>query len=146
MTAPSNTQNLGYNYRGQAWSDGNPITRVPMADGSNAEGVAALAYRWTGALWVPQTIPATVTTGKVTVTTAGTRVEIIGSATPIQSVTIKALAANTGAIYVGNSGVTSSNGFALAKGDTVSLDLVDLSTIWIDCSVNGEGVTYLAVT
>lgn len=117
-----------------------------MADGSNAEGVAALAYRYTGSLWVPETIPATVTTGKVTVTTAGTRVELIGSTTAIQSVTVKALSTNSGTIYVGNSGVSSSNGFQLAAGDTISLDLVDLSTVYIDASANTQSVTYLAVT
>ncbi len=36
MTAPSNTQALGFNWRGQAWSDGHPITRVPMSDGTES--------------------------------------------------------------------------------------------------------------
>jgi hypothetical protein len=83
-------------------------------------------------------------TGNTTVTTAGTRVPL-AAAQAITSVTVKALSTNTGTIYVGGSGVSSSNGFALAKSESVSMDLADLSTVWIDSSVNGEGVTYLAV-
>ncbi len=41
-----NTQRLGLNFRGEAWSDGYPITRVLQPDGSEAEGVAALLYVW----------------------------------------------------------------------------------------------------
>jgi hypothetical protein len=83
-------------------------------------------------------------TGKKAVTTAGTRVAL-ASAQPITSVTVKALAGNTGTIYVGGSNVASANGFQLAKSESVSLDILDLSTVWIDSSVDGEGVTYLAI-
>lgn len=86
--------------------------------------------------------PTAIYTGKTTVTTAGTQVALASSQT-IKSVTIKALSTNTGFIYVGNSGVDSTNGFQLSAGDTVSLDLTNLSTVYIDSSVNGEGVTYL---
>jgi hypothetical protein len=87
---------------------------------------------------------ASVYTGKTTVTTAGTRV-VLASAQAITSVTIKALAANTGTIYVGGSSVASTNGFQLAKSESVSMDITDLSTVYIDASVNGEGVTYLGI-
>lgn len=82
--------------------------------------------------------------GKTPVTTAGTRV-VLASSQSIKSVTIKALAANTGIIYVGNSTVTSSNGFALAAGETISYDIANLVTTYIDASVNGEGVTYIGI-
>jgi hypothetical protein len=82
--------------------------------------------------------------GKTTVTTAGTRVPL-GSSTPTASVTVKALAANSGTIYVGNSSVSASNGFQLAAGDSVSMDISNLATINIDSSVNGEGVTYIYI-
>ena len=83
-------------------------------------------------------------TGKKTVPTAGTPV-VLAAAQPVTSVTVKALSTNTGTIYVGNSAVASTNGFQLAKSDSVSLDILDLSTVWIDSSVNGEGVTYLGI-
>lgn len=82
--------------------------------------------------------------GKTTVTTAGTRVQL-GSSTSTGSITVKALAANTGTIYVGNTTVSSSNGFQLSAGDTVSMDLDNLSKVWIDSSVNGEGVSFVYI-
>lgn len=87
--------------------------------------------------------PKNIYSGKVNVAISGTEV-ILGSAI-ISSVTIKALSANTGIIYVGAGGVSSANGFQLAAGDTVSIDISNLATVWIDSSVNGEGITYLAV-
>jgi hypothetical protein len=87
---------------------------------------------------------ASVYTGKTTVTTAGTRV-VLASAQVITSVTVKALAANTGTIYVGGTTVASTNGFQLAASQSVSLDITDLSTIWLDASVSGEGVTYIGI-
>lgn len=80
--------------------------------------------------------------GKKTVTTAGTRVAL-ASSQAVKSVVIKALQTNTGYIYVGDSSVASTNGFQLLAGDTVSLDIANLSTVNIDSSVNGEGVTYI---
>lgn len=86
--------------------------------------------------------PTTVLNGKKTVTTAGTRVTLAASTT-CKSVTIKALAANTGTIYVGDTSVASTNGYALAPGETVTLDIANLNTVNLDSSVNGEGVTYI---
>lgn len=81
--------------------------------------------------------------GKKTVTTAGTRVALASSQAILSGVTVKALAANTGVIYVGNSSVASTNGFQLAAGESVFLEIADLATVYLDAAVNGEGVTYL---
>lgn len=89
--------------------------------------------------------PSTLLNGKVTVTTAGTEVQISASSVSVKSITIKSLAANTGTIYIGNSTVASTNGYALAAGQAISFDIDDLNKVYIDSSVNGEGVTYLAV-
>lgn len=86
----------------------------------------------------------TVITGSTDVTTAGTRVALATSQI-VRSVTIKAKATNTGKIYVGDSSVASANGFRLDPGETVSFEIQNLSSIYIDSAVNGEGVTYLAV-
>jgi hypothetical protein len=88
--------------------------------------------------------PTSVLSGKTTVTTSGTRVALATSTTS-RSVIVKALATNTGTIYVGNSSVSSASGLQLAAGDSVSFDITNLSTVNIDASVNGEGVTYLGV-
>lgn len=88
--------------------------------------------------------PTTILNGNKNVTTAGTRVTL-ASSTSCKSVTIKAKVANTGTIYVGDTSVSSSNGFALAAGETVSLDIANLNTVNLDASVSGEGVTYVGV-
>ena len=88
--------------------------------------------------------PTTILNGNKNVTTAGTRVTL-ASSTSCKSVTIKAKIANTGTIYVGDTSVSSSNGFALAAGETVSLDIANLNTVNLDASVSGEGVTYVGV-
>ncbi len=91
-----------------------------------------------------QVAPTTVLNGRKTVTTAGTRVTLAAS-TACQSVTIKALLTNTGLIYVGDTAVSSANGLTLWPGDSVSLDIANLTTVNLDSSVNGEGVTFLGV-
>lgn len=85
----------------------------------------------------------TIATGKVTVTTAGTRVPLASVNTPTKTVTIRALSTNTGIIYVGDVTVTSGNGFQLSKSESVSIDYHLLDTVYIDSSVNGEGITYI---
>lgn len=85
-------------------------------------------------------------TGQKAVTTAGTSVQLSTSNTGIHTVILRAKIANTGKIYVGFSqtGVSSSLGLELGPGDAVTITTPRLSDIWLDCSVNGEGVSYLA--
>jgi hypothetical protein len=87
--------------------------------------------------------PSAVLNGQKTVTTAGTRVALVASTTSCSAVIIRALDTNTGIIYVGNSSVSSSNGHRLLPGESVGLSINDLSSIYLDSSVNGEGVSYL---
>jgi len=89
-------------------------------------------------------IPATIYHGQKTVTTAGTEVALASSQAILSGVRIKALAANTGIIYVGANPVTSTTGFALAAGEEVFVEVANLATVFIDSSVNGEGVSYIA--
>lgn len=86
----------------------------------------------------------TVVNGQTNVTTAGTQVALAGS-TAIKSVTVKAKHANTGWIYVGDLNVDSTTGFVLDAGETISLDVDNLADVFIDSSVNAEGVSYLAL-
>lgn len=80
--------------------------------------------------------------GVQTVSTAGTRVQL-SSSTAIKTVTIRAYSTNTGLIYVGDSSVTSANGFQLSPQETVSLDIANLSSIWLDAESNNSGVSYI---
>jgi hypothetical protein len=86
----------------------------------------------------------TIYNNKVT-TNAGSRVQLSAVSTSIKSVSIKALATNTGTVYVGNSTVASTNGYQLAAGDAIDVDVNNLNGVYIDVSVNGEGITYIAV-
>lgn len=88
-----------------------------------------------------------------TVTTAGTRVALAASSTPAVYAFIQADCANTGYIYVGGSSVSSSNAPRISACGSVTLPLViegrmfyDLADIYIDSSVNGEGVKVLYAT
>ncbi len=84
--------------------------------------------------------------GKKTVAVAGTAEALPSSATPIKSITIKALASNTGKVYVGGSGVSSANGLELSKGESISFNYNgNLNDIYIDADVSGEGVVYFAL-
>jgi proline racemase len=85
--------------------------------------------------------------GQKTVTTAGTAVQL-GTADILSPITVKALDTNTGIIAIGNDGagdVTASNGFRLAAGDQITFEYIgNLGILWIDSTVNGEGVSWIA--
>jgi hypothetical protein len=82
--------------------------------------------------------------GQKYVTSAGTRVALASSTAIYHSVTIMAQSGNSGWIYIGNSSVSNSNGYILDAGETVTIEIANLSTIYVDSSVNGEGVSYIA--
>ena len=86
--------------------------------------------------------------GKKTVTTAGTEVAL-GTIQINGPLMVKALIANTGTIYVGNNGdgtVASTTGLELSAGDCIVFEWVgSLASIMIDSSVNGEGVSWIAL-
>ncbi len=48
----ANTSKLGFNWRGLAWGDGEPITRLTLPDGTIAESQVALLYAWNGSAFV----------------------------------------------------------------------------------------------
>jgi hypothetical protein len=86
--------------------------------------------------------------GQTTVTTAGTAVAL-GSQPIGGRLAVKALAANTGIVVVGNDGagdVTTSNGFQLSAGDVIVFNHVaNLANIILDSAVNGEGACWIAL-
>lgn len=96
-------------------------------------------------LGVDSTPASTIYINQVTVTTAGTRVQLSGSSIPVRSVCIKALNGNTGKMYIGDVTVASSNGYEMPKDVSICLDVNNLNLIYVDSSVNGEKVAYVAV-
>lgn len=90
-----------------------------------------------------------VSTGRQTVATAGTRVQLTSSVVRARQVDVTALSTNTGNITVGDVAVVAAagtrRGSALNAGDTWTGYNVDLSQLYIDSTVNGEGVSYTVV-
>jgi hypothetical protein len=88
--------------------------------------------------------------GRKIVTTAGTAVPLSATSVGVTSVAITALSTNTGVIVVGGSTVVASaatrRGTPLSAGGTATLSrddqVDDLSQVWLDATVSGEGVTY----
>jgi hypothetical protein len=88
--------------------------------------------------------------GSKTVTTAGTSVALVASSTWARGLRLAAPAGNAGAVYLGDSGVASTNGLALAPGDIVSFTeifgvedgAVNLANVYVDAATNGDKVTF----
>jgi len=91
--------------------------------------------------------PTTLTSGNTTVATSGTAVTL-GASLATRSIYIRAKLANTGSIYVGDLTVdaVTNQGIILAAGDSVTLDIANRTTVYVDSSVNGEGVDYVAMS
>jgi hypothetical protein len=76
--------------------------------------------------------------GQFTITTAGTAVK--GPDVP-GAVFVRALAGNTGKVYVGNDGaddVTALNGYELSPGDALPFVVENLNQFWFDSATNGD--------
>jgi len=82
--------------------------------------------------------------GQITVTIAGTAVR--GTNVPGREFVIKAMAGNTGVVYVGNDGsddVASTTGFPLAEGEAVPVFVNNLNDLWFDSAENGDKVAWI---
>jgi len=94
----------------------------------------------------PEAIATSLGDGRQTVSTAGSAVALAG-ATTIKEVTITAEEDNTGTIVVGGSTVVAAlgtrRGAPIEAGDSITLKVDDLAEVYIDTTVNGDGVTYL---
>ena len=80
----------------------------------------------------------------VNVTLPGTRQQLDDK--PCHEVTIIAKRGNTGYIYVGKSTVSSTvYGAELGELDSITLEVSNTNEIYIDASVSGEGISYVAI-
>ena len=88
----------------------------------------------------------TVTDGRKVVTTAGTRVALAAS-TACKQVVITAETDNTGYVVVGGSTVVAAlatrSGVPLNPGDSVALEIDNLSKVYLDSAVSTDGVTFV---
>lgn len=85
-----------------------------------------------------------------TVTSAGTAVQLTATSTPCHKVVIQAFETNTGRICVGDSTVDetigSRAGVILNANDTYDYEINNADKIYLDSSVNGEGVTCIVLS
>lgn len=90
-------------------------------------------------------VASTIGDGRKVVTTAGTAVTLAASAAS-KEVTITAELNNTGTVTVGGSTVVDATatrqGSPLYPGDTITIATDNLTEVYIDAEVNGDGVTY----
>lgn len=84
--------------------------------------------------------------GVKTVTTAGTDVALTTTHTPIKWIMIQAQTDNTGLIAIGASGVDATvatgTGLLLSAGQSITLPIDNLTHVYIDSTVSGDGVRY----
>lgn len=92
----------------------------------------------------PAGVSPSVADGRKVVTTAGTRVQF--TALECRSVAVTAELANTGVIVIGGPTVVAAagtrTGTPLSAGDTAILSVMNMSLLWLDATVSGEGVTF----
>lgn len=85
--------------------------------------------------------PTTIQNGFVDLVTPGTAVAL-GAATTIVRVTVQAKSGNVGTIYIGGSNVDNTNGPELLPGKAATIEIDDLSSVFIDGTDGGDGVVY----
>ena len=99
------------------------------------------------AVRVVQTAKGTIGTGRQTVTTNGTPVQLSGTSTATRRVFIQSETDNTGNIIVGDSNIESvvgsERGIVLFTSQSIIIEIDNLNKVYIDSTVNGEGVAYL---
>jgi len=71
--------------------------------------------------------------------------EAISSSQSISSVTVKALSTNTVAVLVGDSSLTTSNGFELLPGESISLDIDNLADVYVISTIASQVVCFIAI-
>lgn len=109
---------------------------VVNPDGSNLSG---------GVVTVAS--PSAIGDGLKLVTTAGTAEKLSASTIACKSITITAKITNTGTVVIGGSTVVAASGatrrgIPLLAGDSMVIDIDDVSKVYADVTVSGEGVTY----
>lgn len=80
--------------------------------------------------------------GEKAVAVAGAPETLVSTSTPARSVTVQAKPSNIGKAKVGNA---SAQKIELEAGESIALFVLNLKLVYIDVTVNGEGVNYLGV-
>jgi len=121
---------------------GGAVEMVVIAGVENGV-VTPIVASGAGAQSVSVSLPSAIVSGQETVDAAGTAQVIGASATLVSGVTVKALAGNSGIVYVGNSAVDSTNGFELSASEAVFIETDDVANVWVDAATNDDGISYV---
>jgi len=111
---------------------------------AHSSGTANITIKSTKVITEPASLEQIVH-GQTQVATAGVAVILLSASQDTGTVTIAAKETNVGNVFVGKSGVTSSNGYILPQGASISIDHNHKKdNIYINASNNGDGVSYIA--
>lgn len=131
--------------------DENRITNI-IALASDSSGlIELLADPVTNRLLVNSTITGTISVAPLTTVYNGSKTvptgtaQAIATTQAISSVTVKALSTNSVAVYVGVTGVTTSDGFELLAGESVSMDIDNLADVFVISGSASQVVRYIGV-
>ena len=113
----------------------------PVTFGSGGQIVIPMSHG--GGVTPPPTV---IGSGRKTVTTPGSAEKLISTITVCRKVILTAPAGNGGEVYVGDSSTSavsgSQKGLLLLPTGSATIDIDDVSKVWIDATVAGEGVTF----
>ena len=89
-----------------------------------------------------------VDSGITNVSNAGTAAQVLGITNRVKYITLKALAGNSGVVYVGESDVSASNGYELSAGNTLTHNFgefggsVPANIFYVDSASNNDKVAW----
>jgi hypothetical protein len=92
------------------------------------------------------------TSTRTRVSTAGTRVQLSNVTDRVRYIKVSARTGNSGVVYFGGSGVSSTVGYELSANDSLELNFgeqggtVALSTFWADSSATNQDLDWVAIT
>jgi len=90
-------------------------------------------------------------TGQTTVSTAGTAVQLNNSGSLMHEVKVKALAGNSGLVYLGISTVSATTGYELGANQELTISFsplggrVSASHLWVDAATNNDKISWYMV-
>ena len=89
--------------------------------------------------------------GTTNVASAGTRVQLSNTTNRVRWIQVKALAGNSGLVYLGVSDVSASNGYELAATNTIEINFADsggtiaFSSLYVDSASNNDKVCWSVI-
>ena len=89
--------------------------------------------------------------GTTTVSTAGSEQQLANVPNRVLWLKAKALAANSGIVYLGVSDVSTTNGYELSAGNEIEISFADtggtiaFSTVYVDAASNGDKLCWTVI-